>query len=148
MSLARKQALISGSLWLAITVAFFVLFFRVGPEAFTSAEHAGVRHLTVAIIMLGYLVSFVLMARARRGQQRGELDERDKAVELKAAMVTLTVMVVGFYLATIGLYSLHSETGAVPAGWLYFLAYTSVTLVSLVYPVATLIIDYSGAVDG
>ena len=148
LSLARKHALISGSAWLVITVAFLAVFFHVGPEAFTFEEHKGARLLTAAIILPGYLLNFALMARSRRGRRRGELDERDNSVERKASMITLTIMIVAFYLATIGLYEQHREAGAVPVGWMYFLAYGSVALVSLVHPVAALVVDVTGSIDG
>ena len=51
MSLARKQALISGGAWLVITVALFITFFNAGPEGFTSDENRGARIATAAIIL-------------------------------------------------------------------------------------------------
>ncbi len=52
------------------------------------------------------------------------------------------------YVTSIILYETHLDSGAVPTGWLYLLAYGTVALVSLVHAVATLVVDLSGAADG
>ena len=78
----------------------------------------------------------------------GELDERDEAVARRASEATMIVVAILVYLASIILYETHLESGMVPTGWLYLLAYGTVAMVSLVHAVATLVVDGSGAVDG
>lgn len=148
MSLARKQALISGSVWLIITVALAVTFFSVGAEEFTSPANQKTRALTAAIILPGFATTFFLLWWSRRGRRAGDLDERDKAIERRASETTLIIVLMWVYLGSIGLYEANLDSGTVPAGWLYLMAYGTVALVSLVHPVVSLIMDYSGKIDG
>ena len=138
----------SGSAWLVITVALLAVFFTAGPEAFTTDENKGARLLSANIILPGYLLNFGIMVWSRRGRRRGDLDERDKAVERLASETSLIIMLILFFLSTLYLYEHYRELGAVPVGWLYLLAYGSVAVVSLLHPVVSLIVDYSGSADG
>ena len=148
MSLARKQALISGSVWLVITVALAVSFFSVGAEEFTSPAGQKTRALTATIILPGYAINFFILCCSRRGRRAGDLDERDKAIERRASEATLIVMLLWVYIGSIGLYEAGLDSGTVPAGWLFLMAYGTVALVSLVHPVVSLIMDCSGKIDG
>jgi hypothetical protein len=78
----------------------------------------------------------------------GELDERDDAIARRASEATLIVVAVVVFSTSMILYETHSDSGAVPTGWLYLLAYGTFALVSLVHAVATLVVDMSGAADG
>lgn len=148
MSQARKQALISGAVWLVISVAFVIVFSTVGVEDFSSPAGQKARGLTGAIILPGYAINFFIMWWSRRGRRAGDLDERDKAIERRASEATLIVILLTVFLGSIGLYEAHADSGTVPAGWLYIMAYGIVALVSLVHPVVTLILDFGGKVDG
>lgn len=148
MSLARKHAILSGGAWLIITVALFAIFFQIGPEAFATERGKGARDVIAMVILPGYLLNFAIIVWAGRGRKRGDIDERDKVVERKASMVALTVMLLVFFLTSVGLYEHFRESGAVPVGWLYLMAYGSIALVSLVHPVVTLFIDFTGRIDG
>ncbi|RKZ15414.1 hypothetical protein DRQ50_07515 [bacterium] len=148
MSLARKQALISGSVWLVITVIFAVNFFSIGAEDFASPAGTRARGLAGAIILPGYIINFFILWWSRRGRRAGDLDERDKAIELRASEQTMIVILMVVFLFGIGLYETHLESGTVPVGWLYLLSYGMVALVSLVHPVLSLINDFAGHADG
>jgi hypothetical protein len=147
VSLARKLALVSAGAWLIITVALVAIFFLHGPDTFSAPENRGPRALIAGIILPGYALNFAILFRTRRGRQRGDLDERDRAVERTASQTTLITMLLVFFLASIGLYEHFRTAGAVPVGWLYLMAYGSVALVSLLHPTVSLIIDYNGRTD-
>lgn len=148
MSLARKQALVSGTAWLLVSVVFVVLVAATGIEAFASPAGERTRSLVATVILPGYLVNFGIMWWKRRGRRAGEIDERDKAVEHRATEITALVMLLVIFLLSIWLYDTHVEGGMVPVGWLFVMAYGSIALVSLLHPVATLLIDHFGRIDG
>lgn len=148
MSQARKQALISGSAWLVICVVFTVVFLRIGVEAFASTEGERSRSLLAGVIVPGYLVNFAIMWWARRGRRAGEIDERDKAIERRATEISAVILLLVIFLVNIALYDANVDSGTVPVGWLFIMAYGSIALVSLVHPVLTLILDFSGRIDG
>jgi len=148
MSQARKQALISGSAWFVICVVFVLVFLRIGVEAFASAEGERSRSLLATIIVPGYLVNFGIIWWARRGRRAGKIDERDKAVERRATEISAIILLLVVFLASIALYDANVDSGTVPVGWLFIMAYGSIALISLVHPVMTLILDLSGRIDG
>lgn len=147
MSLARKLSFMSAGAWLIITIALFAVFFLNGPDAFSAPENHGPRAVIAGIILPGYALNVAILFRTRRGRQRGDLDERDQAVERTASQTTLIMMLLMFFLASVGLYEHFRTAGAVPAGWLYLMAYGSIALVSLLHPTVSLIIDHLGRTD-
>jgi hypothetical protein len=148
MTLSRKQALISGAAWLVISVAFAVVLIDVGVGGIAGPSGHTARSILAAVIIPGYAINFAIMWRSRRGRRAGEIDERDKAIEYRATEITAVVLIVTVYLVCIGLYEAHAGEGSVPTGWLFLLAYGCVVLVSLLHPVVTLILDYTGRFHG
>jgi fatty acid desaturase len=148
MSLARKLAIISCAAWLTIGVASTLLIVGSGLEGLASPAGEHTRSILAAIILPGYLIGFALIWWTRNGQRAGEIDERDKKVESRATEIASIIVLLTFFLASIGLYDAYIDLGAVPVGWLYILAYGTIVWVSFLHPVIRLIIDFSGTIDG
>lgn len=147
MSLARKQAVILALAWLAIAILSTIIVTHAGVDRIAGPAGHRTRSLLASVILPGYLISFAVMWRTRRGRRAGDIDERDQAVEHKATEITAIITLLAVYLAGMGLFDAHADTGVVPAGWLYVLAYGTIVLVSLAHPLAALILDFSGRVD-
>jgi hypothetical protein len=135
-------------MWLVIAVLFAAVFFSAGTERFTDQDHVGSRTFVASIILPGLLFNLVALFRSRRGRSEGDLDERDDAIARRASEVTLTALAALVFVASIALYEFYRELGTVPVGWLYFMAYGAVIVVSLLHPAVTLVVDYRGRVDG
>ena len=148
MSLARTQSAISGAVWLAIAVVSTVLVARLGVDDLAGDAGKATRSVLAAVILPGYAINFAIMVWARRARRRGDIDERDRAVEQRATEISAMVTIVAVYLFGIGLFERHAAAGSVPAGWFYVLAYGTVVMISLVYPAVSLFLDASGRVDG
>jgi len=148
MSLARKHSIVLCSIWFAILVSFCVVFFSTGIDSFSDVERKGGRLSVATIILPGYLISFLLFHRARKGRKKGEMDERDQVIERKASEVSLIIILLIVYASSTGLYESYREAGAVPVGWMYFMAYGSIAFISFLQPAISLIIDYGGLTDG
>lgn len=148
MSYARKHAIMATIIWTLILVGLIASVLGPGAGRFTAPDQSIWRLLTAAIILPGFLLNALLGWRSKRGRQSGELDERDEAVARRASEATLMVVALLVYVTSIILYETHLDSGTVPTGWLYLLAYGTVALVSLVHAVATLVVDWSGAADG
>lgn len=144
MSLARKLALFSSITWLVIFVIFVAVSLHLGVEAFAAPAGKKARGLMAAVILPGYLINFAIIWWSRRGHRAGSIDERDKAIEHRATEITAIILLLTIFLFSIGLYDANAESGVVPAGWFYLLAYGTVALVSLLHPVLTLILDLAG----
>ena len=148
MSFARKQAFISCLVWLVITVLFAVVFFSTGAESFGNQDNRMSRMLVAVIIVPGFVLNLVMLERTRRGKKRGDLDERDDTISTSASEVTMIVLGMLFYIASIALFAVYQEAGMVPVGWLYLMAYGSFCVVSLVHSTVTLFLDFGGKADG
>jgi fatty acid desaturase len=148
MSLARKLAVISSVAWLVIGIASTLLIVDSGLDALASPSGDRTRSVLAAIILPGYLIGFALIWWTRNGQRAGEIDERDKKVESRATEIASIIVLLTFFLASIGLYNAYIDLGSVPVGWLYILAYGTIVWVSLLHPVLRLMIDVSGSIDG
>ncbi len=148
MSLARKLAIISSVAWLLIGIASTLLIVDSGLDELASPSGDRTRSVLATIILPGYLIGFALIWWTRNGQRAGEIDERDKKVESRATEIASIIVLLTFFLASIGLYDAYLDLGAVPVGWLYILAYGTIVWVSFLHPVLRLIIDFSGTIDG
>ena len=69
------------------------------------------------------------------------VDERDAQVMARAGQTTLVVVLVGIFILTIGLWTTFESDGVVPVGWMWFTAYGSVILATLVHSAVVLVLD-------
>ena len=148
MSYARKNAIIATIVWTVILGGLIAVVLGPGVEQFTDPERSLWRALTAAIILPGFLFNIWLGWRSKQGKKAGQLDERDDAVARRASEATLIVVTAVIYLTSIILYETHLDSGTVPTGWLYLIAYGTMALVSLVHAAATLVVDANGVTDG
>jgi uncharacterized membrane protein len=140
MSQTRARAWLAAVIWAVAGGGFVVTFFaRGGPEQY-AAESTRILAGAVAIA-LGYMAFLVAMwaTRARRGAVVS--DERDAQVAWRASQATMIVVLMGVFALCVGLWEAYREEGAVPVGWMWFLAYAVVIATFIVHAVATLIVD-------
>jgi hypothetical protein len=148
MTFAQKHALLATVIWSVIFAGLIAVVLGIGVDRFDDPEQAPWRLMAAAVILPGFILNAWLGWRSKQGHRRGELDERDDAVALNASQVTLIVVTVVVYLASLILYETHYRDGAVPAGWLYLIAYGTVCLVSLVHAASSLLLDMQGTQHG
>ncbi len=55
------------------------------------------RLLVALIIMPGFLLNIVLSSLSSRGSKKGDLDERDEAIALRASQMTLIILALVVY---------------------------------------------------
>ena len=127
-------------IWSIVLAALLVLFFGGGgPGGFA---HDRKRIVTVAILFAaGYGAFFVMMGRTKKNRE-GSLnrDERDENLESRAAGITLAIVLAYVYLLCIVLWAYFQADGSVPAGWMWFLAYSTVFLGMIVHGIFTLLL--------
>ena len=148
MSYARKHAITAAIIWTLILGGLIVVVLGPGASQFTSPDQSIWRFLAAAIILPGFLLNAWLGWKSKRGKKSRELDERDEAIARRASEATLIVVGILVFATCIILYETHLDSGTVPTGWLYLLAYGTVALVSLVHAGARFVVDWSGAADG
>lgn len=140
MSQTQVRAWWAAVIWTLVGVGFAVVFFAQGGPAAFGADRLRVLAGAVAI-GLGYAAysAVVLTTRARHGEV--VTDERDLVVASKATQATIIVVLVAVYGLSIGLWEAYRSEGAVPVGWLWFLAYGAVIATFVVHAAATLVMN-------
>ena len=140
MSQTRLRAWLAVAIWSVVGVGFAVAFFAWGGPADFGAERVRVVAGAVAI-GLGY-VGYAAVLWATRGREGMVVrDERDQQVLARARLATLVILLVAVYALSIGLWEAYRGAGAVPVGWLWFLAYGVVIVTFVVHAAATLVVD-------
>ena len=127
-------------IWSVVLVALLVLFFGgEGPGGFA---HDKRRIVTVAILFAAGYGAFYIMLGVTRKKSEGGLnrDERDDMFENKAAGVTLAIVLAYVYLLCLALWAYFQDAGSVPAGWMWFLAYSTMFLGLIVHGIFTLLL--------
>ncbi len=149
MTQSIRRAAWKVGIWSVVLAVFIVMFFGGGgPGGFA---HDKGRIVAVAILFIaGYVSFFIMMSltRTRKGEQGLSRDERDDRLESKAGGATLTFTLVYVYALSIALWAYFQKSGQVPAGWLWFLAYSSVFLAMLTHGIFTLLFAACRLGDG
>ena len=148
MTQLRKRALWTVAIWTAVAAGFLATFFSGGVETFADGSS---RVLTGAIFLACGVFGTPIMlylTRARSGAEHLVSDERDDRLARKANLIGLTTVALYVFLVCIGLWEAYREPGAVPVGWMWFLAYTTMIFVYLSTAITTLILDFGNFGDG
>ena len=142
LSQTRLRAWLATIIWTLAGIGFALTFFAGGGAGEFAADSK--RHLAGAVaIAFGFLGYWAALWMTRRRGHGLVADERDVQVVARAGQATLIIVLVGIYAFTIGLWTAYEGAGVVPVGWMWFLAYGSVILASVTFPITTLVLDGS-----
>jgi uncharacterized membrane protein len=148
MTQSTRRAAGKAVIWSIVLIVFMIIFFGGGgPGRF--AQDKG-RIVSVAILFSAGFAAFFIMLGLTGRKKDGALirDERDDRLENKAAGITLTVVLVYVYIFSIALWALFQGKGAVPAGWMWFLGYSTVFLGMITHGIFTLLLASGKVGDG
>ena len=131
-----------------VLAAFIVLFFGFGGAGEFALDKT--RRLAVAGLFLAGYASFIAMMFLTGKKRAGGLarDERDERIEGKAGGMTLTIVLFYVFFLGIALWAVFQDEGSVPAGWMWFLAYSTVFLGMISHGVLTLLLASGKVGDG
>ncbi len=127
-------------IWSIVLAVFIALFFGGGGAG--GFAHDKSRIVAVAILFAaGYAAFFIMLGLSRKKTGEGlKRDERDERNEGKAAGITLTIILVYVYFLGLALWAAFQGKGSVPAGWMWFLAYSTVFIGMIAHGIFTLLI--------
>lgn len=147
MSQTRVRAWLAILAWSVAGAAFAAAFFGWGGPERYAADPTRIA-AGAAAIALGYVAYLTAMWATRSRRDEVATDERDAQVVARASRATLVVVLMGVFALSVGLWEAYRAEGAVPVGWLWFLAYGVVIATFLVHGVATLLVDARFGGDG
>ena len=140
LSQTRSRAWLAFLIWTVAGIGFTLTFFMGGGA--DQFDTDSMRHLAGAgALAFGFFGYWTALWFTRERDQGLAADERDVQVIAQASQATLIIALVGVFAFTIGLWTVYEGAGAVPVGWMWFLAYGSVILASVTFAVATLVLD-------
>ena len=149
MTQLRARALWIVVIWTVVAAGFLTTFFSFGGvETFgddSSRVLAGAIFLACGVFGTPIML---YLTRARAGAEHIVTDERDDKLARKANLIGLTAVALYVFLVCIGLWEAYREPGAVPVGWMWFLAYSTMIFVHLSTALTQLILDFGHLGDG
>jgi len=143
MTQSNKRSVWALCIWGPVAVAFVILFFFVGKPA-TYADTQSVRIMVGVIFAVGY-VSYAVMlylTRVKAGKQSLITDERDELIGMQGANTGMIFVLVYVFILAIYLWENYQTQGAVPVGWMWFLAYSTSLMAFLSSSATTLVLHW------
>jgi hypothetical protein len=125
MSQQKKRAVFTFLIWGSVMAAFSAIFFLWGgPERYVLEKW---RHVAGAVIIAAGYLFYLLMNFLTRTRPGGDVDrdERDEGIRRQANSIAFVVVLVYVFALSIFLWERHQDEGFVPAGWMWFLAYST-----------------------
>lgn len=140
MTQSTKRAAGKAVIWSLVLAAFIAIFFGWGGPG-TFAHDKG-RIVAVAILFGAGFAAFFIMMGLTGSTKGGPIirDERDERHESKAGGIALTVVLVYVYILSIALWAIFQDSGTVPAGWMWFMGYSTVFIGMISHGLFTLLL--------
>lgn len=140
MSLMRRNAWMVAAVWIVAGAAFLAAFFSGGGPGDFDTDSG--RHLAAAAaVFCGFIAWWIGLWATRRRPNAVVLDERDYQIMARAGQATLVVVCLLIFALTVTLWTVYEAAGAVPVGWMWFLAYATVIVAVVTNSVAILVLD-------
>jgi len=126
MTKRSKYSLLNLSIWIIVTVVFFVLFFSGdGPESWGTNKTK--RFLSALLFAVGFISFFIIQFKSNKET----IDERVRQIQLKATSSTLIIILMYVFIFGISLYTFY-DNKLMPSSWMYLLTYSVVFLTYIV----------------
>ncbi len=142
MTQARKRAVFTLIIWGAVMTAFSIMFFSGdGPERYHVEKWR--RVAGAAVIAFGFLTYWFMLflTRVRPGASVVATDERDLETRRRASATGFLVTLIYVFALAIFLWERYQVSGAVPVGWMWFLAYSTSFAAFISSSLVALILD-------
>jgi len=145
MTQFKKRALWSLIIWATALLAIVILFFSGGgPTAFLEGE--GKNTLSRVFITVGFISYFAMLflTRSRTDGEKLVKDERDELITRRSYSIGFHTLLVYVFLLSSFLYGYYKgihEIKLIPAGWVWFLAISSLLVGFISNAVSYLVMD-------
>lgn len=126
-------------LWVFVAIGFAAVFFR-GDTLAQWGDNPRKTLMAALLIVIGYGGDIALRILYRKRSGRVDRDERDDAIQTRGLNVAFIGVLLYVFLVTISLYTRYEAKGAVPVGWLWFIAYSLIVMANLLSSATILVI--------
>ena len=138
---SQSRARYALGIWSFVSVVFGLIFFLGGGPATFSDD--SIRKGSAAFILgAGFIgqVSVIYLTREKSNTSPLIRDERDLEIARQANEVALVGVLVFVYVVCIALFLSYENTGNLPIGWTWFLAYITGCFGLIAQAIATLVL--------
>ena len=120
----QKREFLSLFVWCLAAVGFVYSFLSVnGPAGFVDDSFQ--RNLAGGFIAAGIIGQSIIGYLMRRREKSNQIlvDERDERIMRRALEIVYPILAIIIFLTCIILHDFYQESGNVPVGWIWFIAY-------------------------
>ncbi|XMB73200.1 DUF2178 domain-containing protein [Mycoplasmatota bacterium WC30] len=122
MSKRSMLALINLIVWTVVTTMFLILFFtKDGPTNWGADSTKQI--MSITLVATGFITFFIVQFKANKEP----VDERVRLVQLKAANVTLVIVLVYVFVFGLTLYTIYNNE-LMPSSWIWLITFSTVFL--------------------
>ena len=128
MSKSMKVSIIYTIAWGLISVCMIVIFSL--PNTISNWGENPIKTVVLsALFLLGFLTNLFLRLYEKSKKHGFKKDERDKKIQADAIFKSLSILLVYIFLLCVALYLFYENTGTMPIGWVWFIAYSQIAVV-------------------
>jgi len=138
MSKAVKVLIAQMIIWSMVAIVMLVVVSMPGTIK-NWGDNALKTVLLGALVFLGYGSDFAFQLSSRSKRWGYQKDERDRHINTKAVNFSMIALLLYIFIFSITLYTVYESAGALPVGWMWILAYSSIVEANLSVRLASLL---------
>ncbi|MDM8533772.1 hypothetical protein QUF55_03610 [Clostridiaceae bacterium HSG29] len=130
MSKQMKYSVFHLILWSIVGILFLIIF--ISQDAINNWGDNKIKSIMLALLFIfGFGGEYILRFIFRKKPNMIIRDERDDKILAKALGSSFVGTILYIYLISISLYIRYEQSGFVPVGWLWFIAYSLIVIANI-----------------
>lgn len=139
MSKAMKFTIIKACSW-AMVGLFMIMIFSNKSTILEWGDNRTKTILMAFLFLFGYSMDVTLMILEKTKKFGFKRDERDLFIQHKAMSFGFILSLIYVFTTAITLYTIYENKGAIPVGWMWFIAYSLVIVANISVALPALIL--------
>ncbi|SCZ81828.1 hypothetical protein [Acidaminobacter hydrogenoformans] len=130
MSNAMKFNIIQVITW-SIAAICLIIIFVSGDTIEAWGDNKNKTLLLSIIFLIGFGTDFVLRVLEKSKKWNFKRVERDIAIQYQSQSIGFVLVLIYVFILSISLYVYYEESGFIPVGWVWFIAYSTIVFANL-----------------
>ena len=130
MSKLMKLNIMHTFVWSVVTIGVAIIFGMRGTVQSWGDEPAKVA-ITAALFAAAFIIDAFLRISEKSKKHNIIKDERDDTIQLQAVFKSFAVVLLYIFALCVVLYLKYENQGYAPVGWLWFMAYSTISSANL-----------------
>lgn len=130
MSNAMKYIFIQVLSWTLVAIGMIVIFLI--PDTINNWGDNRTKTLLLALLFVfGFGVDSILRIVEKTKKWDIRRDERDESIQHQSLRLSFVLLIIYIFIISIALYIKYEIVGAMPVGWVWFIAYSTIVFANL-----------------